>query len=177
MNSNVDIEYANAYTEVLEVMNHMSEEDYYKIPKDMIDMFRANCNNEYQFRYDLKKKFEEQEISKRGKLILAILFRDYWATLYQKERIIAKQDSDRQELERQKLQKYSRDNLFEKNLIIKEEKRAEFNIDSLIVNKESNIFKKIINKIRDVFKKRYDIIEIIKIIKNANFKLQWKIKL
>ena len=77
MNSNVNIEYANAYSEVLEVLNHMSKEDYNKIPKDMLEMFQTNCNNEYQFRYDLNKEFEEQGISKRAKLILAILFRDY----------------------------------------------------------------------------------------------------
>ena len=39
MNSNVNIEYANAYSEVLEVLNHMSKEDYNKIPKDMLEMF------------------------------------------------------------------------------------------------------------------------------------------
>ena len=48
MNRNVSIEYANAYSEVLEVLNHMSKEDYNKIPKDMIDMFQINCNNEYK---------------------------------------------------------------------------------------------------------------------------------
>ena len=94
MNSNVNIEYANAYSEVLEVLNNMSKEDYNKIPKDMLEMFKTNCNNEYQFRYDLNKKFEQQEISKRAKLILAILFRDYWATPYQKESIVKNEESN-----------------------------------------------------------------------------------
>mgnify|MGYP001138280446 CR=1 FL=1 len=114
MNSNVNIEYANAYSEVLEVLNNMSKEDYNKIPKDMLEMFKTNCNNEYQFRYDLNKKFEQQEISKRAKLILAILFRDYWATPYQKEKIIAKQNYDRKVLEEEKRRKYNPDNLFKK---------------------------------------------------------------
>ena len=61
MDSNIEIEYANAYSEVLEVLNHMSKDDYDKIPKDMIEMFHANCNKEYQFRYDLNKEFAEQD--------------------------------------------------------------------------------------------------------------------
>lgn len=152
MNRNVNIEYANAYSEVLEVLNHMTQEDYNKIPKNMIDMFQTNCNDEYQFRYDVNKKFEEQGISKRGKLVLAILFRDYWAMPHQKEKIIAKQNSDRQEIEKQKLQKYSMDNLFAKNSNIEGKNSSKYDIDSLIIKKKENILKKIINKIRKVFR-------------------------
>ena len=141
MNSNVNIEYANAYSEVLEVLNHMSKEDYNKIPKDMLEMFQTNCNNEYQFRYDLNKEFEEQGISKRAKLILAILFRDYWATPYQKEKIIAKQNYERQKLEQQKFEKYNPERLFEnkRQPIIEEVK----NISSMIEVKKEMVSKDI----------------------------------
>lgn len=146
MNRNVSIEYANAYSEVLEVLNHMSKEDYDKIPKDMIDMFQINCNNEYQFKYDLKKEFEEQEISKRAKLILAILFRDYWATPHQKEKIIAKQNSDRQKLEQQKIEKYNPDNIFKKKNIEKEDASNSLPIEL----KKETIYQKIVKFIKRI---------------------------
>ena len=38
-----------------------------------------------------EKEFEEQEMSDITKAILANIFRDYWATPYQKERIEAKE--------------------------------------------------------------------------------------
>lgn len=144
MDSNIEIEYANAYSEVLEVLNHMSKDDYDKIPKDMIEMFHANCNKEYQFRYDLNKEFAEQEISQRGKLILAILFRDYWATAEQNEKIISKQNYNMQKLERQKQDKYPIDNLFTKKNIVKEEEYFK----NLTFRKKENILKRIINKIK-----------------------------
>lgn len=152
MNSNVNIEYANAYSEVLEVLNHMSKEDYNKIPKDMLEMFQINCNNEYQFRYDLNKEFEEQGISKRAKLILAILFRDYWATPYQKEKIIAKQNYERQKLEQQKFEKYNPERLFEnkRQPIIEEVK----NISSMIEVKKEKWYQKIFKVIKNLFKRK-----------------------
>lgn len=152
MNSNVNIEYANAYSEVLEVLNHMSKEDYNKIPKDMLEMFQTNCNNEYQFRYDLNKEFEEQGISKRAKLIVAILFRDYWATPYQKEKIIAKQNYERQKLEQQKFEKYNPERLFEnkRQPIIEEVK----NISSMIEVKKEKWYQKIFKVIKNLFKRK-----------------------
>lgn len=152
MNSNVNIEYANAYSEVLEVLNNMSKEDYNKIPKDMLEMFKTNCNNEYQFRYDLNKKFEQQEISKRAKLILAILFRDYWATPYQKEKIIAKQNYERKKLEQQKFEKYNPERIFEnkRQPIIEEIK----NINSMIEVKEEKWYQKIFKLIKNLFKRK-----------------------
>ena len=36
MVKNISIEYANAYTEVLEILSKMSKNDYNKIPRDMI---------------------------------------------------------------------------------------------------------------------------------------------
>ena len=151
MNSNVNIEYANAYSEVLEVLNHMSKEDYNKIPKDMLEMFQTNCNNECQFRYDLNKEFEDQEISRRAKLILAILFRDYWATPYQKEKIIAKQNCERQKLEQQKFEKYNPERIFEniRQPIIEEVK----NINSMIEVKEEKWYQKIFNLIKNLLKR------------------------
>lgn len=149
MESNVEIEYANAYSEVLEVLNHMSKDNYDKIPKEMIEMFKDNFNKGYQFSYDLNKEFAEQEISKRGKLILAILFRDYWATTEQKEKIITRQKHEIQKLEQQKLEKYPIDNLFSKKTITREENYAN---NSEHIKKE-NILKRIINRIRIILAK------------------------
>lgn len=95
----VDIKYANAYVEVLKILKHISREDYNKIPKNKIELFETNANNDYHFTYNPEKTLNEQNVSKIAKGIIAILFRDYWATDIQKEKIIAKQNYDRQLLE------------------------------------------------------------------------------
>lgn len=106
----IDIKYSNAYSEVLEILKYIPLEEYDKIPKTKIELFETNANNNYAFNYDQNKTLNEQAVSKIAKGIIAILFRDYWATQIQKEKIVAKQNYDRQKLEQEK--RYNLDNLF-----------------------------------------------------------------
>ena len=85
----VDIQYANAYTEVLEILKNISQEDYNKVSKEKINLFEHNANKEYIFNYDSTKTLEEQNVSKTARAIIAILFRDYWATDEQRNKIKA----------------------------------------------------------------------------------------
>ena len=108
----ISVEYANAYSEVLEILKYISKEDYEKIPNSKIELFETNQNKDYIFEYNPNKTLDEQNVSKRAKAIIAILFRDYWATKIQKEKIISKQNYDRMKLEEEKKAKYNSDNLF-----------------------------------------------------------------
>lgn len=111
----IDIKYANAYSEVLEILKYVSKEDYEKIPNSKIELFETNHNKEYVFKYNPNKTLDEQNVSKTAKAIIAILFRDYWATEIQKEKIINKQNYDRMKLEEEKRTRYNPDNLFKNN--------------------------------------------------------------
>lgn len=108
----VDNKYAIAYSEVLEILKHIPLEDYNKIPKTKIELFKTNADNEYTFNYDPSKTLEEQNVSNITKGIIILLFRDYWATEIQKNKIIAKQNYDRMKLEEKKKEKYKPDNIF-----------------------------------------------------------------
>ena len=111
----ISVEYANAYSEVLEILKYISKEDYEKIPNSKIELFETNHNKEYIFKYNPNKTLDEQIVSKTAKAIIAILFRDYWATEIQKEKIITKQNYDRKQLEEKKKERYNSDNLFKNN--------------------------------------------------------------
>lgn len=111
----VDIKYANAYREVLEILKYIPVEDYNKIPKNKIELFKINANSDYSFKYNPDKTLEEQKISETAKGIIAILFRDYWATEIQRKKIIAKQNYDRMKLEERKRAKYNRNNIFNRS--------------------------------------------------------------
>ena len=139
----VNLEYANAYSEVLEILKHISQEDYNKIPKEKIIFFQTNYNKEYNFTYDMNKTLDEQNVSKKAKTIIAILFRDYWATDIQREKIKAKEEYDRQIREQEVSDKYNTDTIF-KNDSIETEILDENN--KIVLYKES-LIKKIINKI------------------------------
>ena len=108
----VDIKYAVAYSEVLEILKYIPIEDYNKIPKDKIELFKTYADREYDFKYNPNRTLDEQNVSKIAKGIIAIFFRDYWATETQREKIIAKQKYDRMQLEEKKKEKYNPDDIF-----------------------------------------------------------------
>lgn len=155
MVENISIEYANAYTEVLEILSKMSKNDYNKIPRDMIQVFEIYSNKEYAFEYDFKKDFDQQGISKRAKLILAILFRDYWANDNQREKIIAKQNYDRQKLEEEKRKIYNTDIFKNKENNIETDgiDNIPEQVNMIQYEHKKSIIKKIINKLKSIFRK------------------------
>ena len=95
--------YPKAYKEVIEILNYVPKESVDKIPKTMIDTLKTKMDKEYDFTVDVNKSFEDQDILEETKAIFANIFRDYWATPYQKERIEAKEKYDRQKLEEEKI--------------------------------------------------------------------------
>lgn len=144
-----NIEYANAYSEVLEILKNISKEDYEKVPSEKIDLFEKNANKNYNFQYDVNLTLDEQNVSKRTKAIIAILFRDYWATPEQREKILAKQNYDRIQIEKNKQKQYNVDNIFKNK-----EKKAETveNSVSMVEYKEP-IFARIKKWFKQTFKK------------------------
>ena len=83
----VNTSYANAYKEVLIVINNLVKEDYEKIPKEYIEFLEDNCNNDYEFKYDTSKSFDKQELLDDTKYILFGLFEKFGATEIQKAKI------------------------------------------------------------------------------------------
>lgn len=153
-----DIQYANAYTEVLDILRYISKEDYEKIPKSKIKVFEENSNKNYSFKYDVDKTLEEQNVSEIARMIIAILCRDYWTTNEQRYIIIKKQREAREEQERQIRER------IEQNRQIKEDSLKVIDVSSdldldldysrgtnLEIYKEENIFKRIISKIKEIF--------------------------
>lgn len=110
----VKINYANAYKEVLVILDNLIKEDYNKIPKEYIDFLTANCNNNYEFHYDTSKTFEQQDLLDDTKYILFGLFEKFGATEFQKEKIKAFKNNYYAQLEKEKSEKYNPDDIFKK---------------------------------------------------------------
>lgn len=145
--------YPKAYKEVIEILNFVPKESVNKIPKTMIKTFKTNMDNDYDFTIDINKSFEEQDLLDETKAILANIFRDYWATPYQKERIEAKEKHDRQKIEEEKKVKYNID-VFNKRKIekdnINEQQEQEMNSLPIEVKKEK-FYYKIIKFFKKIF--------------------------
>ena len=140
----VATEYKIAYSEVLEILKYISKEDFNKVPHNIIEMFKANASTENKFKYNSEKTLKEQDVSEIARIIIAILFRDYWATETQREKILAKQNYDRKKIQEEM---YKQDNLFKNK-----QRLTKVNIEEqqLVVYNES-IFRRIFNKILTFF--------------------------
>lgn len=144
--------YACAYKEVIEVLKYTKREDVNKIPKSRILLWRINMNKDYDFKIDTTKTLEEQNLSKEAKAIIANIFKKYWATDYQKERIEAKEKYDIEQMEKEKYQKYNPDDIFKnRKQNIQQEEVASKTVS--MVEYREPLFKRILNKIKNIFNK------------------------
>ena len=154
--------YSKAYKEIVEILKYVPEESVNKIPKEMRDMFEAEQLKTYNFQIDTKKTFEEQELLEETKAILANIFRDYWATDYQKARIIEKENQDREGWERQKREKYNPNDIFKNRNTttkdndisqdIQEQLNEEYNKNLPMEVQKQNIFQRLLSFIKKLIR-------------------------
>lgn len=148
----MDNNYHMAYKEVIEILKYIPQESVDKIPKTMIEVFKNNMDKEYEFHVDINKKFEEQKLLEETKAILAIIFRDYWATPYQRERIIAKEKYDRQKIEMEKTNMYNSDNVFKKNIYNNNSIDKNQQVSDLTAEYKEKFYQKILKFFKNIFK-------------------------
>lgn len=140
--------YAYAYKEVIEVLRHTKKEDVCKIPSYKILLYAKYMNNNYNFKIDETKNIEDQNLSQEAKAILANLYRDYWASTYQRQRIKAKEQYD---IEKLLKDKYNPDDIFKnRNRVIPQEEQTSENTKMIIVQEEK-WYQKIFNLINNLF--------------------------
>lgn len=142
---------ACAYKEIYEILKIFPQELVARIPQEKIRFFYNNMDNSYEYNIS-KETFDGQTMLEETRAILTILFRDYWATPTQREKILNYENSARNKLEEETRLKYNPDNLFKKR--DKTNYVEEHIEETAMVEYKENIFKKIINKILNIFKFR-----------------------
>ena len=144
--------YHKAYKEVSEILKDVRQESVNKIPKRMLETFEKKMDKDYVFNVDINKSFEEQNLLEETKDIFAVIFRDYWATPYQREKIKEKEKYDRQKIEEEKANKYNPDDIFNKK--IKEqnkEKNEKQAVNELPIEYKEKFYLKIIRFFKNIF--------------------------
>ena len=143
--------YADAYTEVYEILNCLDKDEYNKIPVELIEVFEENRNLDYEYEVNEEQDLTKQPMLVETKAILLNIFRDYLATSEQSQKIKKWLQADREYLEKQKQERYG-NNVFENN------GKKEYNTNKVEVQlpieiKKQSIFQKIINKLKKIFKR------------------------
>lgn len=148
--------YRNAFTEVYIILDYIEEEEYEKIPLNVISAIEKNMNVDYEYEMNENVDIFNQQMLPETKAILFNFFRDYWSTSEQKEKIIRMQKEERLKLEKEKRLKYNLDGIFNNSSLNTESieiKKKQLD-KALMEIKKENIFVKISNKIKDIFSNR-----------------------
>lgn len=102
----ISTRYANAFTEVYEILQHLEKSSYSKISSHLLDTIKNNRNKNYIYIIDPKKELKEQEMLPETKAILFNIFRDYLANEKQKQTIKKWQLKEFNRLEKEKKKYY-----------------------------------------------------------------------
>lgn len=142
--------YADAYSEVLEVLKYIPLEDYKKIPIKTLQLLKSNSNEKSDFIYNSALPFSKQNISKDARIILAILYRNCWITEEEKKKLEQEEKEHIRAIEEEKRKKYNPDKIFEnkEKQIVQELEENRY----LVV--QEKWYNKIFNKIKSLFGNR-----------------------
>lgn len=143
MNTNT---YECSYVEVLEILKHIPQEQYNKIPEEKILFYEKNMNKEYKYIYNE----QTPNISKKAQIILVNIYKEYIANASEKNKIekILKLNDTKQEIEKQK--KFNNTNIFK----ARANSNESFKNNELIeYTKNYKWYMKLLNKIKNFFVK------------------------
>ena len=122
-----------------------------KIPKYLIEKFEKDAEKDYNYNVTEFEDFDKQPMLKETKAILAVIFRDYWATEEQREIIRSNEKFDIRKNEEAKRNEYNPDDIFAKRREKDNIEEKSDNNNSLVIVEETSILKKILNKIKKFF--------------------------
>ena len=158
----VSATYARAYTEVLELIKHLSSDELAKIPESEIEFYKSNMDTNYSFSINPEIPLNEQNISIEANAVIVSIFKNYFASEKQKEileNLLAQNQAKKEEELREK---YNPDKIFDNSGTIMtnqlnkdnsiEEVKQEKETMAMTVKKES-FLTKIWSFIKGIFKK------------------------
>lgn len=135
--------YKDGFAEVDEIFKYIDDESLEKIPQDVKTLIKVNKSN-LTVDINPNKSLNEQELLYETKVILSVLYKNYWATEEEKKQIIESEEEFKKL--HLKEEKYSYEDLFKKNKKIPEIKRDQ------IATVSESVLKKILDKIKGFFR-------------------------
>lgn len=146
-------EYAEAYAEIDEILGYLPDEYVNKIPVKLREFYKKAKDKEYVSKIDPFKTLDNQEMKHTTKVLLTIIYREYWCNEEEKaelDKILIEND---QKLETEIREKYNPDNIFKKKDNSEEIENIE---ETALVNYENKTwYKKALDFISGLFKKAF----------------------
>lgn len=144
-----------AYKEIYEILKIFPKELVEKIPASKIDYIKKNMDKDYEYNVTVET-FDGKTMLDETAAILAVLFKNYWATSKQRELMEKYHKMQRLKMDQEAREKYDPEKIFKRenesiNIINNKEEKQE--IEIALVKKEESFLKKILNKLKSFFNK------------------------
>lgn len=140
-------EYSKAYTELLVILKCLPNKDLIKIPREILEFYKENRDQNHKFEYNDNLEFKEQNLMRLTMTLFANLYIKYLATEERKKEIEQQDRKELQKIENEKREKYDIEKIFEK----RKEKQEYKNREIAVIEKKS-IFSRIIDKVKQALK-------------------------
>ena len=102
-----------AYSELLEILSYMKEENVNKIPTKLIDVFKKHSSSNYVNHLNKHIPLENQQITEETSAVLALLMINYWCeSEEEKKSLLEKYQKNEDTYQANLRKKYNPDNIF-----------------------------------------------------------------
>ena len=108
------LEYRRALAEVHQILSHMDKDLREKVPVKFREFIKKNLDPDYPVLLDANKPVKEQKILKDTKVLLSIMYRNYWCTKEEKAELVRQDREERIRQEEARREKYNPDDIFKK---------------------------------------------------------------
>lgn len=150
------MEYRQSLTELNTIIHYMDIEYLKKLPQKFIEFINSNMDKDYIPNIDKNTPINEQNLKKDTKILLSLLYRNYWCDREKKIALVQEDLVAKNNYEKEIREKYNPDNIFKNKSNVaemdieppKEEKHTE-----LVEYKEQKWYQKIFAKILSIFKR------------------------
>lgn len=140
--------YKDALAEVYVILEYLDEEDYEKIPEELLKVIEKNRNKDYKYEMNYDFDLEKQPMLVETKAILFKIFRDYLSTPEQKEKIIKLQKEDMERIRKKKSEDFEKAMTKKPIFGINTENRSGEKVEKALVEvKKEGFWIKLLNKI------------------------------
>lgn len=150
------IEYKQSLTELNMILHLMDKAYFDKLPSKFLTFLESNMDETYIPNISKDIPINEQELKKDTKVLLSLLYRNYWCDNEKKAELKEKDAIAKIEYEKQIREKYNPDNLFKdirkEKAIVESVEIEQPNEKSLVEYDDTKWYQKIINKILVFFK-------------------------
>lgn len=142
--------YAEAFTEVDEILKIMPIDLLSKIPMQFRQVISENKAKNYKV--DIKESLDEEKLKEETVVILGLIYRDFLASPEEREELQAQDAEELRKIEEEMQQQYDMDKVFKKRKSKITYQNDELNTD-LILYKEQGFLKKLFNLVKGLFNK------------------------